>query len=113
MKKYNLNNFKGGWVAGNFDPTILKTDQFEVSVKRYKKGEFQEEHVHKKADEVSIIIEGSARMKGKIYKKDDIILIEKGESTDFMPLEDGTVTCVIKNPSVIGDKYLINDTGIS
>jgi hypothetical protein len=52
-------------------------------------------------------------MKGKIYKKDDIILIEKGESTDFMPLEDGTVTCVIKNPSVIGDKYLINDTGIS
>jgi mannose-6-phosphate isomerase-like protein (cupin superfamily) len=110
LRKYNLKNFKGGWVAGNFEPTIFKTNKFEVSVKSYKKGEYQDRHIHKEAEEVSIIIQGSAKMNGKIYKKNDIILIEKNEATDFMPLEDNTTTCVIKTPSVIGDKYLTNDT---
>lgn len=113
LKLFNLNDFKGGWVAGDFSPTIIKTNKFEVSVKSYMKGDYQEEHFHKKAEEVSIIIKGSARMNGKIYKKDDIVLIEKGESTDFMPLEDETITCVIKSPSVVGDKYFTNDTNLS
>jgi len=107
MKTYNLNDFIGGWVAGDFDPTIIKTKDFEVSVKRYKEGEYQEKHVHKQADEISIIVQGSARMNGKTYKQDDIILMPKGEATDFYPLEDGTITCVIKTPSVKGDKFLV------
>ena len=108
MKKYNLNDMTGGWVAGAFSPTIIETKDFEVSVKHYKKGEYQEKHVHKKADELSIIVQGSARMNGETYEKDDIILMEKGEATDFYPLEDGTITCVIKTPSVVGDKYLVD-----
>ena len=100
-------------MAGNFEPTIFKTNKFEVSVKSYKKGEYQEKHIHKEAEEVSIIIQGSARMNGKIYKKNDIILIEKNEATDFMPLENDTTTFVIKTPSVIGDKYFTDDTNIS
>jgi len=109
MKIYNLTEFIGGWVAGDFEPTIIKTKDFEVSVKHYKKGEYQERHVHNKAEELSIIVQGSARMNGKIYSKNDIILMEKGEPTDFYPLEDGTITCVIKTPSVKGDKFLISD----
>lgn len=105
MKIYNLKDFIGGWVAGNFEPTIFKTEDFEVSVKRYKEGEYQKKHMHKKADELSIIVQGSARMNDKVYKKDDIVLVSKGESTDFYPLEDDTTTCVIKLPSVVGDKY--------
>ena len=88
MKKYNLNDMTGGWVAGDFSPTIIETKDFEVSVKHYKKGEYQEKHVHKKADELSIIVQGSARMNGETYEKDDIILMEKGEATDFYPLEE-------------------------
>ena len=107
MKTFNLKDFTGGWVAGDFEPTIIKTQDFEVSVKHYKEGEYQEKHVHHKADELSIIVEGSARMNGKIYKKDDIILMPKGEATDFFPLEDGTITCVIKTPSVNGDKHFV------
>lgn len=113
LKTFNLQNFIGGWVAGDFDPTIIKTSEFEVSVKHYKKGEYQEKHMHKKADELSVIVKGSARMNGVVYRENDIILMEKGESTDFMPLEDGTITCVIKTPSVVGDKYLVDDTNIS
>ena len=37
MKKYNLEDFKLGWIIGNFEPSILRTDQFEVSIKKYKK----------------------------------------------------------------------------
>jgi len=105
MKFFNLKSFIGGWFAGNFDPTIIKTTDFEVCVKRYGKGDHDKRHLHKKADEITVIVQGSAKMNGKIYKKDDIILIEKNEATDFESLEDGTVTCVVKRPSVIGDKY--------
>jgi mannose-6-phosphate isomerase-like protein (cupin superfamily) len=110
MKIYHLDDFIGGWVAGDFDPTIIKTPDFEVSVKNYTEGEYQERHVHYEADELSIIVKGSARMNEKVYKKGDIILMEKGEATDFYPLEDGTITCVIKTPSIPGDKHLVSET---
>ena len=107
MQTFNLKDYTGGWIAGAFEPTILQTRDFEVSVKQYTQGEYQKKHVHHKADELSIIVKGSARMNGKIYKENDIILIPKGEATDFYPLEDETITCVIKTPSVPGDKYFV------
>jgi hypothetical protein len=45
-------------------------------------------------------------MSGMVYKEGDVLLIKAGESTDFYPLTDVT-TCVIKVPSVIGDKQFI------
>ena len=43
-------------------------------------------------------------MNGVEYEANDIILVEKKESTDFKVLAD-TITVVIKTPSVPGDKY--------
>ena len=106
MKLFNLKSFTGGWFIGDFDPTIIKTKDFEVCIKRYNKGDSEPRHVHKLADEISVIVQGSVKMNGKIYKSNDIILIEKNESTDFEALED-TTTCVVKKPSVMGDKYII------
>jgi hypothetical protein len=45
-------------------------------------------------------------MNETLKNEGDVIIIEKGESTDFIPLVD-TITCVIKTPSVIGDKYVL------
>ncbi len=45
-------------------------------------------------------------MNGQIYHEDQVVWIEKNEVTDFLALTDA-VTCVIKLPSVIGDKYLV------
>lgn len=105
MKVYNIKDFKLGWFIGNFDPSIVKCDNFEIAVKHYIVGENDPPHYHKKSDEITVIISGSARMNGIIYKAGDILFIEKQYVTDFIPLEN-TITCVVKIPSVINDKYI-------
>ena len=47
MKKDNLNDFTKGWVIGNFQPTLYTTDYFEVAVKNYKEGDYEEKHFQK------------------------------------------------------------------
>lgn len=93
-----------GWLIGDFKPSILRTKDFEIGLKRYKKGDNESEHIHKVATEITMIVEGQARMDGILLNKGDIILIDPGESTDFQALKD-TATLVIKIPSIIGDKY--------
>ena len=34
MKKDNLKNFIKGWFIGDFNPTLLLTENFEVAIKR-------------------------------------------------------------------------------
>ena len=106
MKKYRLENFKGGWFIGDFEPTIVKTKRFEVSVKHYKKGDTEKKHVHKLAEEFTVVISGKCQLNGQILESGDIAVLKKGEkmTEDFKALED-TVTTVVKIPSVICDKY--------
>lgn len=106
MKKFKLEKFKGGWFIGNFEPTLVKTEGFEVAVKHYKKGDKERAHVHKLADEFTVVVSGKCRLNGEILGPSDIALIRKGEAMteDFEALED-TVNTVVKIPSVIGDKY--------
>lgn len=106
MKRFKIENFTKGWFIGNFEPSIIKTKDFEVAVKFYKKGEQENSHVHKIADEFTVITFGKCRMNNQILKKGDIIWIEKGESTDFEALEE-CATTVVKIPSVLGDKYVV------
>lgn len=107
MKKYNLNQFTRGWVVGDFEPNIIRSKDFEVMVRYYKKGDVESKHMHKIADEITIIVSGEFKMNGEILKAGDIIHLSPGDETDFECLSDGANT-VIKTPSVMGDKYLIN-----
>ncbi|MBU1261331.1 MAG: hypothetical protein KJ757_02335 [Planctomycetes bacterium] len=111
MRTFRLNDMKGGWFVGNFLPTCLKTSDFEVACKYYKKGDAEENHVHKIATELTLVITGSVKMNDAIYKSGDIIVLEPGDATDFYALED-TINVVVKVPSLAGDKYsgsLINN----
>ena len=45
-------------------------------------------------------------MKGQIFEKGDIIVVDPGEAADFQVLEDA-LTVVVKIPSAIGDKHLV------
>lgn len=105
MNKYNLNDFIKGWVIGNFDPTLFQTNDFEISVRRYNKGDYEDSHMHKISTEYTIIVTGEVEMNDIKYKNDDIIKIAPGEYTDFKCITD-VVTCVIKIPCTQNDKYL-------
>lgn len=107
MKTFKLFEFTRGWICGNFNPTIFRSTNYEVGIKYYKSGDFENSHYHKESDELTVIVDGSVKMNNIIYNKGDIILIEKNEYTDFESLTD-SITVVIRNNSVIGDKYVLD-----
>ena len=58
MKVEKLKKMKGGWFIGNFEPSLLKTNDCEVAVKSYKKGDKEGKHYHKVATEYTAVIKG-------------------------------------------------------
>lgn len=105
MKTSKLNDMVKGWFVGDFNPTLKKTNSMEVAVKEYKKGDYEPQHYHKIAEEITVIISGKVKMNGIEYSKGDIIIVEPNEATDFEVLED-TVNAVVKYPSAKNDKFL-------
>jgi uncharacterized cupin superfamily protein len=104
MKKYRLENFTRGWIVGDFEPNIFRTKDFEVMVRYYKKGDKEARHVHKIADEITVIVSGKFKMNGEVLEAGDMVHLEPGDPVDFECLEGGANT-VIKRPSIMGDKY--------
>lgn len=106
MIKRNLNEFWRGWFIGNFEPTVLKTDQFEVAVLTHTKGEKWAEHYHKIATEYNLLLKGQMRIQGETINEGEIFILEPNEIADPVFIEDCVVLC-IKTPSVPGDKYAV------
>jgi hypothetical protein len=106
MELFKLNDLKGGWFAGNFEPTLYKTSDFEVAVKQYKKDDYEQKHYHKLATEFTVIVYGEVKMNDIKYTAGQIIRIDPGEATDFLVLSDIAITTVLKVPSMAEDKYL-------
>jgi mannose-6-phosphate isomerase-like protein (cupin superfamily) len=106
MIKEELAKMVKGWFVGNFLPTLHNTNQFEVAVKKYKKGDNEPAHFHKIATEITVIIEGRAKFNDEIITRDQIVVVQPGEVINFCALEDCS-TVVVKFPSVTGDKFII------
>ena len=106
MKIHKLKDMFRGWIVGNFEPSLYKTDAVEVAVKEYKSGDKEPLHYHKIATEITVVVSGMVLMNGTLYNSGDIITIEPGESTNFEALTDA-VTTVVKVPCVKDDKYIV------
>ena len=105
MRTARLDDMTKGWFVGNFTPTLFNTNDVEVAVKEYKKGQKEAMHHHKIATEITVVISGKIRMNDIVYSKGDIIVMYPNEATDFEALED-TVNAVVKIPGANNDKYL-------
>lgn len=106
MKVTKLNTMRGGWFIGNFEPSVLKTDTFEVGLMSHKKGEAWPVHYHAKANEYNVLLEGRMIIQNTELNIGDIFVIEKMEIADPVFLEDCKVL-VVKVPSVPGDKIIL------
>lgn len=91
---------------GDFEPSIIRTKDFEVGIKKYQKGDKEQVHFHKLAEEITTVVNGAFKMKETILRAGDIARLKQEEKTDFECIEDGA-TVVIKMPSVVGDKYIM------
>lgn len=105
MKTEKIENMVKGWFIGNFSPTMVQTNDVEVAVKKYKKGDYESAHYHKIATELTVIISGRVKMFNQEWKEGDIIVVEPNDVTDFTALEN-CVTTVVKIPGANHDKYL-------
>ena len=108
MKKYNHKDMKLGWFVGDFIPSAFKTKNCEVAVKNYSAGDSEENHLHKVATEITLILNGKIKMNKKEFSEGDIIIVEPNESVKFEAITDVT-NVVVKIPSVKGDKYIVKN----
>ena len=99
-----LSLMKRGWFMGNFLPTAYSTSDVEVGILEHKKGEIWPAHLHKKGDEINVLIEGSMKVNNLEIKKGQIFVIPKGHLTKAVFFEDCKIVCV-KVPSDTKDKY--------
>ena len=107
MHTVSLDDFERGWIIGNFDPSLFKTDQFEVAIKRYKGGESEAPHVHKQATEMTVIVSGQVMMNGSLLTEGMVAKLMPGEPmTEFYVIHDLTTVCV-KIPCAKDDKYAV------
>ena len=104
MKVEHLNDMIKGWFVGNFEPTLYKTNDCEVAVKSYKKGDKEGKHFHKIATEITVIVKGKVRMFDQEFSEGDIVVVEPGDATAFEALEDA-MNVVVKLPGANNDKY--------
>jgi hypothetical protein len=105
MFKSNLNEYKNGWLLGNFSPAVIQTSDFEVCVKKFKVGDRETSHYQVIATEITVVLSGKVRMGEILLVEDEILVIEPGEIVDFEALTDCKVLG-IKFPSLPEDKVL-------
>lgn len=104
MKVTNIEKMKRGWMIGDFEPSILRTKDFEVGILTHKKGEFWAAHFHKESEEYNLLLDGKMKINGVLIEPGTIFILEKNEIAKPEFLEDCRVL-VVKVPSLPGDKY--------
>jgi hypothetical protein len=105
MELGNIRGYVGGWFIGAFEPTMMKTDDFEVCIKRYSKGEREALHYQIRAVEFTLVVEGNCRIGSHLLGPDDVLRIDPLEAADFEALTD-VVLVAVKTPSIPSDKRM-------
>lgn len=108
MRVEKIDNMTKGWFIGNFEPSLYRTNDCEVAVKKYEKGDKEGKHFHKIATEYTVIISGKVRMFEQEFTAGDIVVVEPGDITAFEALED-SMNVVVKIPGANNDKYEVED----
>lgn len=105
---YNIKDFKGGWFIGNFEPSLIRTEGFEVGVNFHPSGSYWAPHYHKVATEITYLMSGRMEICGKTIEAGQLFVIPPLEPAAPIFLTDCHVV-IVKTPSVPGDKYLLSE----
>lgn len=104
MNVTKLSDYTRGYFIGNFEPSLLKTKDFEVAVLNHPKGEKWPAHYHKECVEYNVLLKGRMTIQGTELNAGDVFVFETGEIADPVFHEDCRVVCV-KVPSIPTDKF--------
>lgn len=104
MNIFSLSDMKKGWIVGDFAPSVLRSQDFEVAVQTHEKGYKAPLHLHKKFIEINTIISGHMIVNGRELKAGDIFVFDVMEVSDAEFLEDTTLV-VVRPGSDPDDKH--------
>ena len=107
MKIVNINDFKAGWFIGNFEPTVLKTSDFEIALKIHKRNEKIPPHRHNYTTEYNLLTDGKMEVNGFQIEEGSIFIFEKSEVCNVKILSEIAKIVCIKVPSNPKDKEFI------
>lgn len=99
MKISRIENMKGGWFVGDFEPVAYKTSDFEVSYKIHPQGERWDFHYHTEVTEINYLVRGEMTLQNQLLKSGDIFVLEPFEVADPEFITDCEIVCV-KTPSI-------------
>lgn len=109
LRTSRIENYKDGWLVGDFTPSFVRSKNFEVAVKMVSAGSTEPAHFQRVATEITILVSGSCSLAGFKMVPGDLLELAPGEIADFIALEDSVLVC-IKFPSVPNDKALVEQT---
>lgn len=108
MKNDNmdLKHYTGGWLVGDFEPSIFRRKDIEVGVKILPLGFRDKAHYHLESTEYNFILNGKLETEtGELVEKGGCFIYRPGEVSRTSVLEDNTVVLVIRDGSNVDDKY--------
>ena len=106
MKFDNIKNFKNSWFIGDFEPSLLRTKNFEISIQFHPKGFMGQKHYHSQSTEYNVVIKGKLKICGKEVSDGDVFIFQPFEISESEFLED-TIILVVRCPSCPSDKVIV------
>ena len=77
-----ISRFTRGWFIGDFEPSLLKTKEFEVALISHEKDEYIPKHYHAIAIEYNVLLSGKMLINNRTIKPGEIFVFEKNEPVD-------------------------------
>ena len=97
-KPMNISDYLDGWIVGDFIPSLIKTKDTEIGLRRFAPYEYEGFYHRRDTTEYIILVNGQIRVNGKELLKGDIVKILPGEDYDILPLSFSEVL-IVKNHS--------------
>ncbi len=87
-----LSDYKYGWIIGDFDPAIIRSDKLEIGVLHWNRFQFMGFQT-RPCRETMIVLNGEIMhtKTRSVYKKGDIVEIPAGKRRDLLPIESSDV----------------------
>lgn len=100
MEIKHLNEMRGGWFAGDFEPVALTMENSEIAIKRYMQYYIESAYCHPSATVMYVLLSGSIQLNEKVLSQPySMAVFSPGESVYFTALADSDVLLF-----VMGDK---------
>lgn len=104
MKKESIKDFNFDYFIGNFNPSLLKTNEVEIAFRSYKKYTIIHPFFRKKDQEIVLITKGCIEYENNLYKKGDILNWAPNEKI-YGFIKENTDVLIIRSPGTKSDWF--------